>query len=74
MIEAVKMPIDGLGLGDGVVTLNGIPFDQVSTAEQMRTSVALAMAANPTLKVIRIKDGSLLDDDSLAMIAGMADA
>ncbi|MBP3955422.1 AAA family ATPase [Gemmata sp. G18] len=71
-ISAAKMPIDGLSLSEGRVLLNGIPFDQSSGAEQLRTSVAIAMAANPKLKVIRIKDGSLLDDDGLAIIEGMA--
>jgi chromosome segregation ATPase len=71
-IAAAKMPIDGLTLSDGGVLLNGIPFDQSSGAEQLRTSVAIAMAANPKLKVIRIKDGSLLDEDGLAIIEGMA--
>src|SRR6185503_15156667 len=27
-IAAAKLPIDGIGFGDGVVLLNGIPFDQ----------------------------------------------
>jgi hypothetical protein len=71
-IAAAKMPIDGLSLAEGRVLLNGIPFDQSSGAEQLRTSVAIAMAANPKLKVIRIKDGSLLDEDGLAIIEGMA--
>ncbi|QEL14760.1 AAA family ATPase [Limnoglobus roseus] len=71
-IAAAKMPIDGLSLSDGQVLLNGIPFDQSSSAEQLRTSVAIAMAANPKLKVIRIKDGSLLDEDGLAIIEGLA--
>ena len=38
----------------------------------MRVSVAIAMAANPKLRVLRIKDGSLLDENSLALIADMA--
>lgn len=71
-IAAAKFPVAGLGLGDGVVTLNGIPLDQASSAEQLRVSLAVAMAANPKLRVIRIQDGSLLDPDSLAVIERMA--
>lgn len=73
--EAIAMahfPVEGLGFTDDGVTYNGLPFDQASSAEQLRVSVALAMAANPTLRVLRIKDGSLLDEHSLAMIAQMA--
>lgn len=71
-IAAAKMPVPGLGFGDGMVTLNDLPFDQASGAEQLRASVAIAMAMNPTLRILRIKDGSLLDDDSLAMLTAVA--
>jgi chromosome segregation ATPase len=71
-IESAAMPVPGLSLEDGRVLLNGIPFDQCSSAEQLRTSVAIAMAANPKLRVIRIKDGSLLDDDGLRVIQELA--
>lgn len=71
-LQESKMPIDGLAFGEGSILYNEIPFDQLSAAEQLRVSVAIAMAANPKLKVIRIKDGSLLDDDSLKIIQTMA--
>lgn len=71
-IAAAKMPIDGLSLADGVVTFKGIPFDQASSAEQIRVSTAIAMAMNPELRVIRIKDGALLDDDSMSILRDMA--
>lgn len=73
-IAAAKMPVEGLGFGEGVVTFGGIPFDQASSAEQLRVSVALAMAANPKLRVIRIREGSLLDEENLAVIGQMAEA
>lgn len=72
-IAAAKLPVDGLGFGDGVVTLNGLPFDQASDAEQLRTSVAIAMAANPKLRVIRVRDGNPLDADAMTELAKMAD-
>lgn len=71
-IAAAKMPVPGLGFGDGMATLNDLPFDQASGAEQLRASVAIAMAMNPTLRILRIKDGSLLDADSLAMLTAVA--
>jgi hypothetical protein len=72
-IRATKMPIEGLGFGDKEVTYNGLPLDQASDAERLRISVAIAMAANPTLRVIRIREGSLLDNDGFALIAKMAE-
>ena len=51
-----------------LVTFQGVPFSQASSAEQIRVSVAMAMAMNPRLRVLRIKDGSLLDDQALAAL------
>lgn len=72
-IARAKLPVNGLGFGDGAVTYNGIPLEQSSSAEQLRVSLSIAMAANPKLRVIRIQDGSLLDDDSLAAISKAAE-
>lgn len=78
-LAKAKMPIDGLAFGvdeagKATVLFNGQPFEQASSAEQIRASTAIAMAGNPQLRVLRIKDGSLLDDDSMALIASMAEA
>jgi hypothetical protein len=72
-LAAVTFPVPGLSFDDTRVTYNGIPFSQASPAEQLRVSVALAMAANPTLRVLRILDGSLLDSKSLETIADLAE-
>lgn len=71
-LAAAAFPIDGLGFDDDGVTYNGVPLTQASAAEQLRVSVAIAMALNPTVRVIRITDGSLLDSDNLALIGAMA--
>lgn len=71
-IAAAKFPIDGLGFDDDGVTYNGVPFRQCSAAERLRVSVAMAMALNPKIRVIRIADGSLLDSENLALIEEMA--
>lgn len=71
-LAAATMPVDGLGFDDQGVTFNGVPFGQASAAEQIRVSLAMAMALNPTLRVIRILDGSLLDKESLAEVRRMA--
>lgn len=73
-IAAAEMPVPGIGFGESVVLLNGLPFDQASSAEQLRASAAIAMAANPKLRVLRIKDGSLLDDAGLKLLEELAAA
>lgn len=72
-MERAVFPVSGLAFGDGDVIYNGFPFSQASGAEQLRVSAALAMAANPKLRVLRIKDGSLLDKNSLAILEKLAE-
>lgn len=70
-IAAAKMPIAGLTFGDGEVLYNDLPLDQASQAERIRVSMAVAMALNPKLRVLTIKDGSLIDEEGLAVIQSM---
>lgn len=72
LIAASSMPVQGLSFGEGEVLYNGLPLNQASTAEQLRVSIAMAMAMNPKLRVIRITDGSLLDSTSMKLIEEMA--
>lgn len=71
-IAAANLHVPGLGFGAGIVTYNGLPLSQASDAEQLRVSCAIAMANNPELRVIRVRDGSLLDDDGMKILAEMA--
>jgi hypothetical protein len=71
-LAKASFPVPGLGFDDEGVTYNGVPFSQASAAEQIRVSLAMAMSLNPTLRVIRILDGSLLDPDNLRLITEMA--
>lgn len=71
-IANTQFPVDGLSVKDGVVTLDGIPFDQASQAQKLRVSCALGLALNPKLRVLLIRDGALLDLDSLRMLAEQA--
>lgn len=72
-IAAAQFPVLGLGFDlAGNVTFNNIPFDQCSSAEQLRVSVAIGIAMNPKLRVLLIRDGSLLDDNGLNLLARMA--
>lgn len=72
-IASAAMPVPGLSFGEGEILFSGLPLNQASDAEQLRISVAIAMASNPKLRILRIRDGSLLDENSLAMVAAMAE-
>lgn len=61
-VAKAKMPIKGLGFGDGYLTLNDEPFEQASDAQQLQASIALAAFMNPRLRIARVRDGNHLDD------------
>lgn len=72
-LSAAKFPVEGLSFDAEHVLFGGMPFDQASGAEQIRVSMAMAFAMNPRLRVALIRDASLLDEDSLALVAQMAE-
>lgn len=67
-MKLAKWPVDGLGFAENGVTLNGLPFEQASSAEQWDTSIAIGMVLHPKLRLMVIRDGSLLDDDTMTTI------
>jgi len=71
-IAEAPFPVKGLALGENGPEFNGVPLSQASGAERLRVSVAIGLALNPELKVLLVRDASLLDDESLAMVAEMA--
>ena len=73
LLSAANFPVDGLSFdSEGLVTMDGLPFDQCSQAQKIRVGAAMAMAMNPNLRVILITDASLLDDESKRLVNEMA--
>lgn len=73
VIAAAEFPVPDIAIGDDCVLYKGVPFDQASSAEQLRVSAAIGMRTNPTLRLMLIRDGSRLDEDSLAMLESAAE-
>lgn len=71
-LAGAKMPIDGLSFTDGIVTFNGLPLAQASSAQQLRISAAIGAALNPKLRVLLARDGSLLDTKSMTALGEFA--
>lgn len=71
-LAAAVFPIEGLSFNDEGVLYNEVPFSQASSAERLRVSTAMGMALNPELRVMQIRDASLLDSGNLATLAAMA--
>jgi len=72
-LSEAKFPIKGLGVDGDEVVFGGAPFDQCSSAQQIKVSVAMGLVMNPKLRILLIREGSLLDAKSLKMVAKMAE-
>ena len=74
-MASINFPVPGLSFNDETVLYKGLPFDekQLSSEELIRVSFAISIAAQPNLKNILIKEGSLLDKNNLKLIAEMAE-
>ena len=64
-LAEVDMPLEGLSFTEDGIFINGIPFEQESSSKQLKLSISIGMSLNPELKVLLVKDGGLLDSDSL---------
>ncbi len=73
LLAAAKFPVPGLGFGAEGVTYRGLPLEQASSAEKIRVSMAMGLALNPELRVVQIRNGSLLDEESLGVVERMAE-
>lgn len=73
LLASAKFPIKGLAIDEDGVTFEDIPFSQCSSSQQIKISVAMGLAMNPKLRVLLIREGSLLDEKNLAMVAKMAE-
>jgi DNA repair exonuclease SbcCD ATPase subunit len=65
-------PVPGLSMSEaGDVLFSGIPFEQASTSDRIRVSVAMGLALHPKLKVLLVRDGSLIGEKKLQVIEEM---
>lgn len=72
LLAHATFPVEGLGLDEAGVTWEGLPFTQASTAVKTRVSVAIGAALNPKLKVLLVRNGNDLDEQSLALLEAAA--
>lgn len=72
-IADADLGLEGFEIAEGAVLLNGVPFDQASTAQKIRASAALAMAGDSKIRLLWVREGSLLDEDSLKALREMAE-
>jgi energy-coupling factor transporter ATP-binding protein EcfA2 len=68
LLSSATMPVEGLSFNESELLYNNIPLSQASDGEKLMIGLGISMALNPTLRVLRIKDGSLLDSDNRQII------
>lgn len=74
-IAGGKLPFKGLAFAETDVEIDGVPWEQVAFSTRLRASAAIAIALAPRLHVMLITEfGSLLDADSMVLLAEIAEA
>jgi len=74
LVSETALPLDGLEFTEEGVMYRGTFFNQLSTAEQIRISTLVAMAQNPTLRIVMIREGALINTENMKMIAELAES
>jgi hypothetical protein len=73
VIAEAKYPVEGLTFdGAKQVLYKGLPFFQASTAEQVKVSMMIGMAGNPSLRFMILREGNDLDRKTLKMVDELA--
>lgn len=73
LIAGVKLPIDGLEISDDDVLLDAIPLGQGSQSAKIKVGLAVSMASDPPIRIARITDASLLDQESVETVVAWAE-
>lgn len=72
LLQEAKFPVPDLSFDESRILYKGLPFSQASQEERIRVSLGIAIAQNPKLRVILIRDASLLDKSNMKVVAKIA--
>ena len=72
-LSEAKLPLPGLGLEGESITYKGVPFEGLSSGEQLRVSLAMAIAIRGELDVMLLPNASLLDKEALELVRATAE-
>lgn len=67
-LQSANIPVDGLSFAEDGLLYNSIPLSQCSDGEKLMISMRISMALNPTVKILRVKDGSLIGPKNLEIL------
>jgi hypothetical protein len=75
LFKSGNLPVPGLEFDDETITYDGLPLneEQIPTSKLINIGLKIGMAMNPNLKLLVIRDGSLLDEDTTKEILEICD-
>lgn len=73
LLSQAQFPLETLGIeedgkGGYRIMYGGVPLEDCSSSERMRISMALALSLNPKVRVLLVREGSMLDEESRGAI------
>jgi hypothetical protein len=70
IIASSQLPVDGFDWDEKMLYYNGLPFEQnqLNTATYTDVGIELAMAMNKKLRLVMIREASLLDKPTMARV------
>lgn len=72
-IATAKLPISGVEFSETGLKINGTPFNQLSSGEKIRVSAMIGMSVSPELRVMLVRNGSLLDNEGFKSLSELAE-
>ncbi|MBD3251491.1 AAA family ATPase [Candidatus Uhrbacteria bacterium] len=61
ILSSSELPVDGLGVDEGKLTINGLPISELSTGEQLHVATQIAVATLGDLRVVLVDGVERLD-------------
>ncbi|MCK4302809.1 MAG: AAA family ATPase [Candidatus Eisenbacteria sp.] len=72
LLEAAEFPVPKLSLDENGVTYDGRPLARASMSRRLRIAMAIAVALNPRLRLILMREGCTLDAKSRRLVCEFA--
>jgi DNA repair exonuclease SbcCD ATPase subunit len=65
ILQESALSVGSVDFDNDTLLVDGTPFDDLSTSEQLRISLEIALSQNPSIRVVRISDGNVFDEDNM---------
>ena len=73
LFDEIDYPLEGLKFDEDGLKYYDIPFGQLSDGEKLRIAMSIIIKESDGLKVIRVRHGAFLDEDSIKIIHEMSE-